>query len=322
MADLYAKIIGTASNYLYSYVLIILLVGGGIYFTIRTKGVQLRYLLESIRVILEPSDKEDESISAFQALMVSTASRVGTGNIAGISTAICFGGPGAIFWMWVTALLGGATAFIESTLAQIYKKRAPDGSCYGGPAYYMRDALGKRWMGVIFSVLIILIYAVGYNMLAAYNLQSTFSVFKFYHPVITPAFIGVILALMGTACLIQLANIQLINGKTMAQAAAQSRTITVTLKARRGKIMDTNGSILAQSVERYTIIGNPEEAQAFTPTTCTKQTGDNCHQIDGKPVGATGAAAVARLLAPVLDMDATELGAMLSGTGQYAVLKK
>lgn len=102
MADLYAKIIGTASNYLYSYVLIILLVGGGIYFTIRTKGVQLRYLLESIRVILEPSDKDDESISAFQALMVSTASRVGTGNIAGISTAICFGGPGAIFWMWMT----------------------------------------------------------------------------------------------------------------------------------------------------------------------------------------------------------------------------
>ena len=98
--------------------------------------------------------------------------------------------------MWVTALLGGATAFIESTLAQIYKKRAPDGSCYGGPAYYMRDALGKRWMGVIFSVLIILIYAVGYNMLAAYNLQSTFSVFKFYHPVITPAFIGVILAFL------------------------------------------------------------------------------------------------------------------------------
>ena len=128
--------------------------------------------------------------------MISTASRVGTGNIIGVSTAICLGGSGAIFWMWVTALLGGATAFIESTLAQIYKKRAPDGSCYGGPAYYMRDALGKRWMGVIFSVLIILIYAVGYNMLAAYNLQSTFSVFKFYHPVITPAFIGVILAFL------------------------------------------------------------------------------------------------------------------------------
>ena len=94
--------------------------------------------------------------------------------------------------------------------------------------------------------------------------------------------IGVILAVLACACLIQLTNVQLVNGKDMAQAAAQSRTITVTLKARRGKILDTNGSILAQSVERYTIIGNPEEAQAFIPTTCTKQTGDNCHQIDGK----------------------------------------
>ena len=98
--------------------------------------------------------------------------------------------------------------------------------------------------------------------------------------------IGVVLALMGTTCLIQLANIQLVNGKGMAQAAAQSRTTTVTLKARRGKIMDTNGAILAQSVERYTIIGNPEQAQAFIPTTCTKQTGSNCHQINGKPVGS------------------------------------
>ena len=134
--------------------------------------------------------------------------------------------------------------------------------------------------------------------------------------------IGVVLALMGTTCLIQLANIQLVNGKGMAQAAAQSRTTTVTLKARRGKIMDTNGAILAQSVERYTIIGNPEQAQAFIPTTCTKQTGSNCHQINGKPVGVTGAAAVARLLAPVLGMDATELGAKLSIRGQYVVLKK
>ena len=99
--------------------------------------------------------------------------------------------------------------------------------------------------------------------------------------------IGVVLALMGTTCLIQLANIQLVNGKGMAQAAAQSRTTTVTLKARRGKIMDTNGAILAQSVERYTIIGNPEQAQAFIPTTCTKQTGSNCHQINGKPVGGS-----------------------------------
>ena len=173
MADLYAKIIGTASNYLYSYVLIILLVGGGIYFTIRTKGVQLRYLLESIRVILEPSDKEDESISAFQALMVSTASRVGTGNIAGISTAICFGGPGAIFWMWMTAILGSATAFVESTLAQIYKRRAEDGSCYGGPSYYIEAVLKKRWLGVLYAIFMILTYMVGFNLVASFNVAVT-----------------------------------------------------------------------------------------------------------------------------------------------------
>ena len=83
--------------------------------------------------------------------MVSTASRVGTGKIIGVATAICLGGPGAIFWMWLTAFIGGATAFIESTLAQIYKKRDKDGSSYGGPAFYMQTALKQRWLGVIFS---------------------------------------------------------------------------------------------------------------------------------------------------------------------------
>ena len=88
--------------------------------------------------------------------MVSTASRVGTGNIAGISTAICLGGAGAVFWMWLTALLGSASAFIESTLAQIYKHRAEDGSSYGGPAYYIQAALKKHWIGVLFAVILIL----------------------------------------------------------------------------------------------------------------------------------------------------------------------
>ena len=87
--------------------------------------------------------------------MVSTASRVGTGNIAGISTAICFGGPGAIFWMWMTAILGSATAFVESTLAQIYKRRAEDGSCYGGPSYYIEAVLKKRWLGVLYAIFMI-----------------------------------------------------------------------------------------------------------------------------------------------------------------------
>ena len=196
MLETINSVIAAISGVLYQpWFVPLFLVVSGIYFTFRCKFIQIRLFRDACKVIMEKPESEG-SISSFGALMISTASRVGTGNIIGVSTAICLGGPGAIFWMWVTALLGGATAFIESTLAQIYKKRAPDGSCYGGPAYYMRDALGKRWMGVIFSVLIILIYAVGYNMLAAYNLQSTFSVFKFYHPVITPAFIGVILAFL------------------------------------------------------------------------------------------------------------------------------
>ncbi len=157
----------------------LILVAGGLYFTCRTRLMQVRLFKEACSIILAKPENEG-NISSFGALMVSTASRVGTGNIIGVSTAICLGGPGAIFWMWVTAFFGGATAFVESALAQMYKKRRPDGSSYGGPAYYMQNGLGQRWMGVIFAALIILIYAVGYNMLAAYNLQSAFAAFSFY----------------------------------------------------------------------------------------------------------------------------------------------
>ena len=104
IVEAYGKVIGTLSNWMYSYILIILLVGAGIYFTVKTKGVQFRALKEAIKVVMEPKDDE-KSISSFQALMVSTASRVGTGNIAGISTALCIGGAGAMFWMWLIALL-------------------------------------------------------------------------------------------------------------------------------------------------------------------------------------------------------------------------
>ena len=177
------------------YVVPLFLIAVGIYFTIRTKGVQIRLFKEMCRVVTErPSD--DKSISSFGALMVSTASRVGTGNIIGVCTAIVLGGPGAIFWMWITAIFGGANAFIESTLAQIYKKKADDGTFYGGPSYYMQDALKQRWLGVIFSILIIFTYAVGYNMLAAFNLQSTFSSFSFYNENTTPMIIGIILAIL------------------------------------------------------------------------------------------------------------------------------
>ncbi|NMM97754.1 peptidoglycan D,D-transpeptidase FtsI family protein [Bifidobacterium olomucense] len=134
--------------------------------------------------------------------------------------------------------------------------------------------------------------------------------------------IGAALAVVATACLIQLASTQLIGGRQTAQAATASRTLTVTLSAKRGRILDTNGTVLAQSVERYTIVGNPEAAQEFKPITCNDDTRDYCHEIDGKPVGTTGAAAVGRLLAGVLDMNAMELGAALAGTGQYVILKK
>lgn len=136
------------------------------------------------------------------------------------------------------------------------------------------------------------------------------------------AAVGTVLVLFAAACLVQLTNIQLLNGKATAQAAAAGRTLQVTVSANRGKILDTNGTVLAQSVERYTIVGDPKVIQTFTPTTCTPQTKGNCHQINGKPVGATGAAAVSRLLAPVLGMNAMTLGAQLSGSSQYVVLKK
>lgn len=200
MYELYGNLISFLSNCLYTYILIILLVAGGIYFTIRTKGVQLRYLAESIRVVMTPSEDEN-AISSFKALMVSTASRVGTGNIAGVSTAICLGGYGAVFWMWITAILGSATAFVEGTLSQIYKKRAEDGSCYGGPAYYIQNALGKKGLGILFAVVMILTYMVGFNLVAAFNMADTLKTYSFYDPKVTPWIVGVVLAVIFLVCI-------------------------------------------------------------------------------------------------------------------------
>lgn len=197
---MFAQIINTLSDLLYTYILIILLVGTGIYFSIRTRFVQFRLLAESIRVVMQP--KEDENgLSSFQALMVSTASRVGTGNIAGISTAIVLGGPGAVFWMWITALLGSASAFIESTLAQIYKRKAEDGTCYGGPAYYIQAVLKRRWLGVLFAVFLILTYMVGFNLVASFNIIDTFRAYSFFNESWTPIVIGGILAFIFCVCI-------------------------------------------------------------------------------------------------------------------------
>ena len=187
--------------YFTGWPLALVLFCGGVYFTIRTRFPQLRLFGESIHVVMEKPAQEG-SISSFGALMISTASRVGTGNIVGVSTAICLGGPGAVFWMWVTAILGGASAFVESTLAQVYKKRDPDGGSYGGPAYYIEDALHSRPLAIVFAIALIFTYGVGYNMLASYNLQSAFAGFSFYDKNTTPAILGAIISLLFLYCML------------------------------------------------------------------------------------------------------------------------
>ena len=198
--DMFDKIIAAVNDALYSYILIIILIAGGIYFTVRTKGAQFRLLGAQLRAVTE-KPKDGKGVSSFQALMVSTASRVGTGNIIGVSTALCLGGFGAMFWMWVIAAIGGATALVESTLAQIYKKRGPSGA-YGGPAYYIEKGIGSKPLAILFSVVLIITYGVGFNMLASYNLQSTFSTYSFYNTQYTPWIIGAILAVLVGYCLL------------------------------------------------------------------------------------------------------------------------
>lgn len=142
------------------YGLTVFLIAVGVYLSLRTKGVQLRMLPEMLRVVREPAQADDagnKQISSFRAFTISAASRVGTGNVAGVALAISLGGPGAVFWMWLLALIGGATAFIESTLAQAYKVRG-EGAFVGGPAHYMERGLGKRGMAVAFAVIMIFTY--------------------------------------------------------------------------------------------------------------------------------------------------------------------
>lgn len=167
------------NDILWTYILIAMLIIIGLYFTFKTKFVQFRNIKEMFRLLGDGAKSKDskDNISSFQAFCISTASRVGTGNLAGVATAIAIGGPGAIFWMWLIALIGSASAFIESTLAQIYKEK--DGSNFvGGPAYYMEKGLKKRWMGVIFAILITISFGFVFNSVQsntiALSLNSSF----------------------------------------------------------------------------------------------------------------------------------------------------
>lgn len=168
--------IDSLNGYLYSYILIALLLFTGIFFTIRSKGVQFRLFPEMFRVLTDKATISGgkKGISSFQAFTISAASRIGTGNIAGVATAIALGGPGAVFWMWVMALVGAGSSFVESTLAQLYKVK--DGDTFrGGPAYYMEKGLNKRWMGIAFAIAITLCYGFVFNAVQTNTIAASFS---------------------------------------------------------------------------------------------------------------------------------------------------
>ena len=170
------SLITQINDAIWSYVLIGALVGCGVWFTWKTRGVQFRMIGEMFRLLTDSATSGTEGlrdknashkhISSFQAFAVSVATRVGTGNLAGVASAIAVGGPGAVFWMWLIALIGSATAFVESTLAQLYKQRHKD-SFIGGPAYYIQRGLHKRWMAVLFAILITLQFGLSNNSIQA-----------------------------------------------------------------------------------------------------------------------------------------------------------
>ncbi|AZL85669.1 MULTISPECIES: alanine/glycine:cation symporter family protein [Aliivibrio] len=166
------SIINLLNDLLWGSVLVYLLVAIGIYFTVRLGFIQFRHFGHMFSVLKNSRKSDSSGISSFQALCTSLAARVGTGNMAGVAVALTAGGPGAIFWMWLIAMLGMATSFAESTLAQLYKTKDDEGNYRGGPAYYMEKGLGMRWMGVLFSVFLIIAFGLVFNAVQANSIAS------------------------------------------------------------------------------------------------------------------------------------------------------
>lgn len=190
-------IINTLNDWLWSYLLIGLLLVAAVWFTVKSRGVQFRMFGEMWRLLANSGKREGDSgkdshhtVSSFQAFAVSIASRVGTGNLAGVATAIAVGGAGAVFWMWVIALLGSASAFVESTLAQLYKVKG-ENSFKGGPAYYIQKGLGKRWWAVTFAVLITITFGLAFNSVQANTITAAARVSFGWDPAIVGAIISV-----------------------------------------------------------------------------------------------------------------------------------
>ncbi|MEL6114174.1 sodium:alanine symporter family protein [Photobacterium sp. SP02] len=172
------------NDLLWGSVLIYLLVGVGIYFTYLLGFIQFRHFVHMFKVMKNSRKSDAAGISSFQALCTSLAARVGTGNMAGVAVALTLGGPGAIFWMWLIAMLGMATAFAESALAQLYKTRDDDGNYRGGPAYYMEKGLGMRWMGVVFSIFLIIAFGLVFNAVQANSIAKAMNVAFGWQPVV------------------------------------------------------------------------------------------------------------------------------------------
>lgn len=187
------EVITLINDALWGYVLIGGLVACGLWFTWKTRGVQFRMVGEMLRLLTDSAttgtDKQQRHISSFQAFAVSVATRVGTGNLAGVATAIAIGGPGAVFWMWVIALIGSATAFVESTLGQLFKQRHAE-SYIGGPAYYILKGLHCRWLAVLFAVLITITFGLSYNSIQSNTIcGAMYEAFGF-----SPVVVGIVLS--------------------------------------------------------------------------------------------------------------------------------
>lgn len=161
------------NDLIWSKLLIVMLIGLGLYFTIASRFVQFRYFSSMFRIFSEAFQRQPGQLSSFQALMLSVAGRVGAGNIAGVSVAIMLGGPGAIFWMWVVALVGMATSYFECSLAQLYKRRESDGTYRGGPAFYIQHGLGQRWLGIVVSILLLVTFGFGFNAVQSFTVASS-----------------------------------------------------------------------------------------------------------------------------------------------------
>ncbi|MCK5906574.1 MAG: sodium:alanine symporter family protein, partial [Flavobacteriales bacterium] len=188
-----SSIIDYISNALWSYVLIYTLIPVGLYFTFKLRFAQFTHIKHMFKLITEgvvKTDEDQEHISSFGAFTISSASRVGTGNLAGVAIAIFMGGPGAVFWMWILALIGAASSMVENTLAQVYKKKNEDGTYRGGPAYYMKQGLGLGWMGATFSILITISFGLIFNSVQANTIASAFTgAFE-----VDPIIIGVVIS--------------------------------------------------------------------------------------------------------------------------------